>query len=1079
MSAGADHETLIRLRRLLGASGDRSEFLREALALMHDWSGCEAVGIRLREGNDYPYAETRGFPPEFVRDENGLCVVDEAGAPRRDACGNPVLECMCGNVIAGRFDPTLPFFTPFGSFWTNSTTDLLAATSEADRQARTRNRCHGEGYESVALVPLRHDDERLGLLQFNDSRRDRFDRDRIELFEQFARGVAFIIAQSQISARVRADRAETRALLDASDESVFLIDREGVVLEANAITAKRLGMTREELIGRDIFAVIPPDVAANRREYVARARRTGQPQRFTDQRQGLWFEHAVYPIRDERGEVTRLAIYGRDISARVKAAADLANAENVYRTIIDANPLSILLVRDGRYIYANPIAAERLGYRPEELVGVPVERTILPQDMVVVRERMRRAAAGLANPPVEMSLPRRDGTFLLCESSSATINLPDGPAILVMGQDITARKQAEEVVRRQAMVLDQITDRVTITDFDGTIVYVNDAECRALKRSREELIGQNVAIYGDDPQRGATQQEILARTLAEGRWRGDVVNIAADGEQNIMDCRTLVLRDEQGRPVALCGIATDVTELRRQEQATRESERRYRLLYEHLPVGYKSLDEDGRMLDVNQAWLDIFGYSRDEVIGRDFADFLAPDQVASYRENFRRFKVEGHIQVEYVMHRKDGGAITMLFVGRIGRDAAGRFARTHCICTDVTEQRALEQQFRQAQRLEAVGRLAAGVAHDFNNQLTVIRGYCDMLLAKLTPADPLWRPLTEIMRAGERARSTTSHLLSYSRRQLLDPQFTNLAELLAELHSPFATMIGEDIKLVVEAPPDLPPVIVDRGAMHQALMNLVVNARDAMPGGGELALGARRLELDAEVVAGLPDLEPGPHVLIEVRDTGAGMDAAALEQVFEPFYTTKPKGKGTGLGLPMVQGFVRQSHGTITIDSAPGRGTTVSIYLPVASAPAEEPPQSAEEVRPAVAPRGTETILVVEDDAAVRAMVVDCLAHAGYQVLEAGGPREAVALACAHGESMRLMVTDLIMPDMNGAELATAIQAVHAHVKVLFISGYHDLNLRPDVADVLLKPFSPNELVKRVRRALDGAAMAPSPSSSS
>lgn len=857
-----------------------------------------------------------------------------------------------------------------------------------------------------------------------------------------------------------------RALLDAADESVVMVDCAGTILTANSVSAARLGLTVDQLVGRKIEDLVSPQVARRRQEQFALAKRTRQPLHFVDQRDGFDFEHAIYPILDDEGEVTRLAIYSRDVSARVKAAEDLRNAEERYRTIIDASPLAIMLVRDGHCIYSNGAAAAGLGYSPAELVGLPVERTIAPEDHARFRERARAVAAGTANPAVEMNLIRRDGSRIVCETTSVPIVLPDGPAALIMGQDITARKQAEDLIRLQAMVLDQIQDRVTVTDLEGRITYANDSQCRSLQRSREDLVGASVEALGQDPVRGATQNEIVMRTLSEGTWRGDVVNFAADGQEAMLDCRTRLVRDLAGRPVAMCGIATDVTEARRTQLELRESEHRFRLLYEQLPAGYQSLDEQGCILEVNQAWQQALGYTREEVLGRSFAEFLVPEQAESFARNFPLFKARGSVQVEFDMVRKDGSTVAMLFVGCIGRDTAGRFLQTHCICTDVTQRREIEQQYRQAQKMEAVGRLAAGVAHDFNNQLTVIRGYCDMLLSIREPGDPAWRALSEIMQASERAQATTSHLLAFGRRQLLAPQSTQLGELLRDLRCPVSTMIGEDIQLVITAAPDLHTVLVDRSAMHQALLNLIVNARDAMPDGGHLVLRVANHALTAEDAAACPELAPGPYVLLEVCDTGQGMDQFTRERLFEPFFTTKPVGKGTGLGLPMVQGFVRQSRGAITVESEPGQGTTFRILLPAELSTAEVEATDGPAHR-AARPGGHESVLVVEDDDAVRGMVVRVLAQAGYRVQEAGGPREALALTGAGGETFDLLVTDMVMPEMNGAELATVIQARCPAARVLFISGYLDPEVHRSATDILLKPFSPNDLACRVREALD------------
>ena len=446
----------------------------------------------------------------------------------------------------------------------------------------------------------------------------------------------------------------------------------------------------------------------------------------------------------------------------------------------------------------------------------------------------------------------------------------------------------------------------------------------------------------------------VLETFQTGQGRHDVeawlpFEDAGHPQARCLLLSTALLRFDHAERVLLC--AQDITARKRAEQALRDNEQRFRLLYESMPVGYQSLDAEGRFIDVNHVWLDMLGYTRAEVIGRWFGDLLAPHLVAAFRERFEQFKAQGQGQFEYEMVRKDGTRATIAFTGRIGHDPAGAFRQTHCILADVTERRRLEEQVRQAQKMEAIGRLAAGVAHDFNNQLTIIRGYCDLLMSQRSGEDPTWEALLEIRRASDRAHSTTSHLLSFSRKQILHPQPVDLNALLLEMRNAMARIVGKGITLTVAAAPQLRPVLVDRSGMEQVVMNLIVNAADAMPDGGELTLRTGNVDLPAAQVRQHELARPGGYVLLEVCDSGLGMDGQTMERVFEPFFTTKDVGKGTGLGLPMVLGFIQQSNGFIDIASQVGKGTTARIYLPAAPAPAEPAPSPGPRRRPRKQPR--------------------------------------------------------------------------------------------------------------------------------
>jgi PAS domain S-box-containing protein len=459
------------------------------------------------------------------------------------------------------------------------------------------------------------------------------------------------------------------------------------------------------------------------------------------------------------------------------------------------------------------------------------------------------------------------------------------------------------------------------------------------------------------------------------------------------------------------------------------------------------------------------------------------------REVFRIVNEETREVVENPVARvlDSGGVVGLanhtLLLSRDGRevpidDCAAPIRGDQEACTgvvlvfhDVTERRRLEQKIAQAQRMEAVGRLAGGVAHDFNNMLTAILGYTELLLRNLLPGHPMREELDEIKKAASRAAALTHQLLAFGRKRVLQPTVLDLNQVVAGTAKMLRRVIPEDIKLETILEPQLQPVRADRGHVEQAIVNLVLNARDAMPRGGTLVIGTANVVLTEADVRDKPDLRPGPYVELLVRDTGCGMDEATLARMFEPFFTTKGPGKGTGLGLATVYGIVKQSGGDIGVASQVGRGTTVQVWFPaVEGTPAPVRPASAE---PGL-PRGQETVLLVEDDDVVRGVALRALRDGGYTVVEARHAEEALAVSRKHPGPIHLLLTDIVMPGMDGMELARRCRVERPQCRVLFMSGYSDKG--PSSADfaggetvVLRKPFAPLELLQRVRDRLNTA----------
>jgi PAS domain S-box-containing protein len=509
--------------------------------------------------------------------------------------------------------------------------------------------------------------------------------------------------------------------------------------------------------------------------------------------------------------------------------------------------------------------------------------------------------------------------------------------------------------------------------------------------------------------------------------------------------------------------------LRRQretERALRESEQRYRALFESNPFPMLVYDPvNFAILAANGAAVERYGYTRQELLGMTLRDLRAPADLRALEEQAERLGTAHDAEPPTSRHRTRAGEILEVEVTSRAVEFAGRRARLVTI-HDLTERKRLEEQFRQAQKMEAVGRLAGGVAHDFNNLLNVILGYAELTMRTLDEGDHRRRNLVEIRKAGDHAAALTRQLLAFGRGQVLQPRVLDLNAVVGEMQGMVRRLIGEDVDLVTALAPGLGRVRADPGQLGQVILNLAVNARDAMPAGGRLTLETADVELDGHAQAGLA---PGRYVRLAVTDTGCGMPASVQEHIFEPFFTTKEKDKGTGLGLATVYGIVKQSGGAITVHSEVGAGTTFEIHLPRAEAPAEvaAAPSAAEPER------GSETILLVEDDPGVRGLTHEVLTGAGYRVLAAASGPEALALVNDSTARIDLVLTDLVMPRMNGRELTRRLQEARPGVAVLYMSGYaagtlvHDGGLEPALP-FIPKPLHPADLTRKVREVLDG-----------
>jgi PAS domain S-box-containing protein len=516
-------------------------------------------------------------------------------------------------------------------------------------------------------------------------------------------------------------------------------------------------------------------------------------------------------------------------------------------------------------------------------------------------------------------------------------------------------------------------------------------------------------------------------------------------------------------------VADELRTQAAQMEQTLQATARYRALMEQANDAILIMDLSGRILEANREAERLFGRSRAQIAGRSYDEFVVPEEREDSARRRSQLSRDGTVRVVGRHMERAGGTVVSVDVsGSLVR--MGEESRILAILRDVTERQRLEALLLQSQKMESVGRLAGGVAHDFNNLLGVITGYGDLLLREIGEGHPSHKRVVEIRKAADRAAALTRQLLAFSRKQVLHLRVLDLNSVVSGIETMLRRLIGEHIELITVLQPGLGRVKADAGQVEQVIANLTVNARDAMPNGGKLILETGNVELDDMYAAARPDARPGPHVMLAVSDTGHGMDAETLSHMFEPFFTTKGLGQGTGLGLATVYGIVRQVGGQVMVYSEPGRGTSFKIYLPRLEEEMDEAPAPAP-VGPA--PTGSETVLLVEDEPALRTLIHEVLRGAGYRMLQGATPDEALAVAAAHQGTIHLVLTDVILPSMSGREMADALRTLRPETRALFMSGYtddaisHHGILEPGT-HFMEKPFTSDALLRKVREILDG-----------
>ena len=764
-------------------------------------------------------------------------------------------------------------------------------------------------------------------------------------------------------------------------------------------------------------------------------------------------------LRDAQDELRRLT-------------EQLERSDAYFRSLIEnVTDIVTIIEADGKIRYISPSVKSVLGYAPEERVGRDAFDLLHPDDHLRLRQLVAEAVVGRRTASlVSYRYRHANGSWRQLEASA--INLLGESAvngIVVVSRDITERVEIEN--RYQALFENMVEGfahcRMVYRDGKPSDWIFLEAN-----RSFTRLIGVADVV-------GRTVSDLIPGILEQNPELFEIYGrVTATGEPAYFETYLHGLRmwcavsAYSTGPSQFAAMFEDISERKATEARLRVSEAEFHSLIDQAPLGIYRATPDGRLLMVNRALVRLLGCeSADAVLRLNVARDVYADPAERERLITRAGANRETVIAEVVWRRQDGGLISVRLHMHAVRDADGGVQYFDTLAEDVTEQKDLERQFHQAQKLEAVGRLAGGVAHDFNNLLTTILGYSELVREALPPNDPTRADVDDIFAAAQRATALTRQLLAFSRKSVFQPRVVDVNESVRGLEKMLRRLIGEDLVLDVALAAAPATVRADPGQIEQVILNLVVNARDAMPAGGRLTIRVANVPAAEGIVADSVALPPGPYVKLSVTDTGVGMPPEILRHIFEPFFTTKEQGKGTGLGLSTVFGIVTQSGGRVWPSSEPGRGSTFTVCLPFVDDVEEEQPAMCEPTRAA---GGRERILVAEDDNAVQVIIARALSSKGYDVLLAHDGPDALGLLRANDRPVDLLITDFVMPGgMNGLDLAKTVSTVRTRMPTLFISGYSE---NPDFSDALAsgvhflaKPFTADALTRKVREILSSA----------
>jgi two-component system cell cycle sensor histidine kinase/response regulator CckA len=837
----------------------------------------------------------------------------------------------------------------------------------------------------------------------------------------------------------------------------------------------------EEIVGKPGSVVAHPD-DINRMEAIMLARQRGEkvPSRYEIRgirKNGEPIDIEISATRTVYGGEAVSLAYLRDITDRKKAEKKLRESEEKYRTLVEQSLQGLVIVQDGCFVFCNSKFCEITGYSVEELLSLSPENIsamIHIDNRELIEDRWRDQIAGKQVPShYEYRSVKKDGTEIWLEIYSSIIEYNGKPAIQSAIMDITQHKRTAEALQQAEQKYRSIFEGALEGIFratpDGRFLAANPSLAHMLGYSSpDEFIAAIKDIGRQLFVERERRKEYLHELRNQGIVRGFEFQAFRKNKSKIwLSIYTRAYSDSAGEISYYDGYVEDITEHKQADENLQRALDWQKAIFEGSRDAVIISDRNSKFMAANEEACKLTGYSKEELLNLGAWDLnknVDPSELDVLRD--RIFSGED-VLGETKIYTKDGREIDVEFGHR--RVIISGELYIHSIARDIGNRKRLEAQLQQAQKMEAIGILAGGVAHDFNNLLNAINGYSELALEELASDNPIRKDLEQVIKAGKQATSLTSQLLSFSRKQILQPEIMNLNETVDEMSTMLRRLIGEDIRLVVNTQPNLGFVNADPAQLQQIIMNLSVNARDAMPEGGRLTIETANAEFDENYIRDHAVDEAGSYVMLAISDNGIGMDTATRARIFEPFFTTKSKGKGTGLGLSTIYGIVKQSNGFIWVYSEPGKGTTFKIYFPRVEG--KKAPAAAENKFEAGF-QGSESILVVEDEATVRALASRILRNRGYEVLEAADGMEALSISQQHAGEIHLVLTDVVMPGIGGKDLVSQLKAARPDIKALYVSGYTDNAiiyhgvLDRNVA-FLQKPFTTDGLARKVREVID------------
>jgi PAS domain S-box-containing protein len=959
--------------------------------------------------------------------------------------------------------------------------------------------------EAVSIARQRNRVKRARTARHRDATADKRDRTTETRGEGGrARDARVAVGQRAIDAWETSRRAEDelsresgakyRGLLEAAPDAMVVVDGAGEIVLLNVQAEKQFGYHRHELIGQQVANIIPEGFAERliaddlRSAADALAQQIGSGIELIGRRKdGSEFpiEIMLSPLESAEGILVTAAI--RDISVRKEAERHLAQMESRYRGLLEAAPDAMVVVnQSGEIVLLNLQTERQFGYRREELVGQPVEllvprrshgRHAAYRDLYGEAPRVRAMGSG-----IELSGRRKDGTEFPIEIMLSPLESAEGILVTAMIRDISVRKAAErhlaQMEGRYRGLLEAAPDAMVVVNQAGEIVLLNVQAEKQFGYHRDELVGQPVTniipegfaerLIADDLR---SAEDALAQQIGSGI---ELTGRRKDGSEFPIEIMLSPLESAEG--ILVTAAIRNISVRKAAEEHLAQMEARYRGLLEAAPDAMVVVDQRGEIVLLNLQAEKQFGYHRDELVGQPvtniipegFAERLVADDLRSAADALAQVIGTG---IELVALRKDGTEFPIEIMLSPLESAEGILVTA--AIRNISVRKLAESQLLQAQKLESIGRLAGGIAHDFNNMLFVINGHAELLDQDLIPTrrpeldlDETQRNVRAIREAGERAATLTAQLLAFSRQQVISPSVLDLNAAIDGLEPMVRQLIGENMRLVLKLDDDAGHIRADAGQLDQILVNFVVNARDAMPDGGTVTIETGNVSVDESYAVEHFDVRPGLYVLLVVSDTGVGMDRATREHIFEPFFTTKKPGKGTGLGLATAYGIVHQAGGHIWLYSEPGVGSTFKLYFPRVDAPGTKKRPNAA----ATAAVGAGTVLVVEDEPVVRDMTTQMLTRSGYEVIAVASGAEATTRLAGPENSIDVLITDVIMPNMSGIELAEWTMDRYPHVGVVLLSGYtaETLDLERVTtrgATFVPKPVTSGQLLVAVQQA--------------